>query len=153
MSDTVSSACTVRQGYSLGEAQLSFGITVGISGGASTTSLALSPGVPFAVSGDGTVTVQLLGDLASYSASPDFSSSLLMIPQGPSALLTLGFTSATINLITAGAANPSAHDCVAPRALPSCAVRTATLCTICSSSARVSARAQLTKLPRHCSAE
>ena len=79
------SACSARQGYSLGLAQVSFGITVGISGGVTGgQALALSPGAPFAVSGDGAVAAQLLGDLASYTAAPDFTSSMLMMPQGSS---------------------------------------------------------------------
>lgn len=71
----------------MGLAQLSFGITVGISGGVTGgQALALSPGAPFAVSDNGAVAAQLLGDLASYTASPDFSSSMLMIPQGSGVL-------------------------------------------------------------------
>ena len=57
------------------------GISGGVTGG---QALVLSPGAPFAVSADGAVAAQLLGDLASYTAAPDFSSSMLMIPQGSS---------------------------------------------------------------------
>lgn len=75
------------QGYSLGAAQLSFALTVRISGGSNQTqALNLSPAAPFAASDDGTVVAELLGDLASYSAMPDFGTYILMMLQAGSAV-------------------------------------------------------------------
>ena len=76
------------QGYSLGAAQLSFALTVQISGSGNQTAqaLKLSPAAPFAASDDGTVVAELLGDLASYTVMPDFGTYILMMPQAGSAV-------------------------------------------------------------------
>ena len=70
------------QGFLVGTAGLQFGIQVAIASANDTITqtLQLNPANPFAVNNEGTVTAQLLGDLAGYSALPDFSSFLLMVP-------------------------------------------------------------------------
>jgi len=76
-------ACTV-QGYSVGDAQMQFQINVQVSVGNalsnSTQTLNLSPSTPTALSSAGNVSAVLLGDLASYTSSPNFGYSILMIP-------------------------------------------------------------------------
>lgn len=72
------------QGYRLGDAQMQFEIDVEVSvssaAGNSSQSLSLDPSTPTALSSDGSVSAQLLGDLASYQASPNFGFAILMIP-------------------------------------------------------------------------
>jgi hypothetical protein len=72
----------MQQGFLLGTAELQFGIQVAIASANDTITqtLLLDPDNPFAVNDEGTVTAQLLGDLAGYSTMPDFSSFLLMVP-------------------------------------------------------------------------
>lgn len=72
-------------------AQLSFDISVNIQSNASTTNttLHLGPTEPFSSTNDGSITVQLLGDLTSYNSMPDFSSYYLMIPSPTGKLLKL----------------------------------------------------------------
>lgn len=133
---------------------------MGVSGGAGSQALALSPGAPFAVSDDGTVAVQLLGDLTSYTAMPDFSSSLLMIPQGPGAPPMLGCDmwhhqldfSHGCDLASCSCLTPvsPAADSMAPTALPQCAVRAVATCVICSLSPRAGAeQPPINQLPTH----
>ena len=75
---------TCLQGYRLGDAQMQFTITVEVTvsggGGNSTQYLSLTPSTPSVLSAAGNMSAQLLGDLASYSASPDFGFAILMIP-------------------------------------------------------------------------
>lgn len=79
------------QGYVVDTAQLAFDISVNIQSNASTnnTMLHLGPTEPFSSTDDGSITVQLLGDLASYNSMPDFSSFYLMIPSPTGKLLKL----------------------------------------------------------------
>jgi hypothetical protein len=72
-------------------AQLAFNIYVNIQSNASTvsTTLHLGPTEPFSSTNDGSVTVQLLGDLTSYNSMPDFSSYYLMIPSPTGKLFKL----------------------------------------------------------------
>lgn len=51
--------------------------------------LHLGPTEPFSSTNDGSITVQLLGDLTSYNSMPDFSSYYLMIPSPTGKLLKL----------------------------------------------------------------
>ena len=80
----------VQQGYYLGPAQMQFEIVVEVTtlsmGTNTTQSLTITPSTPTALSEGYNVSAQLLGDLASYSASPDFEYSMLMIPSPTGAL-------------------------------------------------------------------
>ena len=75
---------TLLQGYRLGDAQVQFTITVEVtvsgSGSNSTQYLSLTPSTPSVLSAAGNMSAQLLGDLASYAASPNFGFAILMIP-------------------------------------------------------------------------
>ena len=75
---------SVMQGYSLGESQLQFNITITIQTSTSVSSsnqtLVLSPSTPLAASTNGVIVSQLLGDLAGYTSLPVLSSSTLVIP-------------------------------------------------------------------------
>jgi hypothetical protein len=72
------------QGYRLGDAQMQFQINVQVSVANaltnSTQTLVLSPSTPSVISAAGNVSAVLLGDLASYTSSPNFGYSILMIP-------------------------------------------------------------------------
>lgn len=70
------------QGYLVDTARLAFDIYVTVQSNASTATqtLHLGPTEPFSITLDAQVAAQLLGDLASYTAMPDFSSYYLMIP-------------------------------------------------------------------------
>ncbi|KAK9858858.1 hypothetical protein WJX84_008886 [Apatococcus fuscideae] len=72
------------EGYSLGESQLQFNITITVQTSTSVSStnqtLVLSPSTPLVASTDGVIIGQLLGDLAGYTSLPVLSSSTLMIP-------------------------------------------------------------------------
>ena len=69
------------QGYSLGDSQLQFNITITIQTGssvsASNQTLVLSPSTPLAASTDGAIVSQLLGDLAIVEGRLDEVSSML----------------------------------------------------------------------------
>ncbi len=70
------------QGYLVDAARLAFDIYVTVQSNASSAvqALHLGPTEPFSATPDAMVSAQLLGDLSSYSAMPDFSSFYLMIP-------------------------------------------------------------------------
>ncbi len=74
--------CLPVQAFLVNPASLQFDIQINIASSNSsiTQTLHLNPSSPMAVNNLGTVTAQLLGDLASYSSYPDFSSYYLMIP-------------------------------------------------------------------------
>ena len=72
------------QGYTLGNSQLDFTITIAINYtvGNTTTSetIQINPSVPYVLSPSQQVSAQLLGDLESYTALPVLSTMYLMIP-------------------------------------------------------------------------
>ena len=70
------------QAFLVNPASLQFDIQISIASSNSsiTQTLHLNPSSPLVVNNVGTVTAQLLGDLASYSSYPDFSSYYLMVP-------------------------------------------------------------------------
>ncbi|CAK0755627.1 hypothetical protein CVIRNUC_002389 [Coccomyxa viridis] len=73
---------TPPHGYLVDAARLAFDIYVTVQSNASSAvqALHLGPTEPFSATPDAMVSAQLLGDLSSYSAMPDFSSFYLMIP-------------------------------------------------------------------------
>lgn len=74
--------CCAAQAFVVNPASLQFDIQIAIasSNASITQTLHLNPSSPMVVNNAGTVTAQLLGDLASYASYPDFSSYYLMIP-------------------------------------------------------------------------
>lgn len=73
------------QGYQLGPSQLDFAITATVTstkadGSALVETLILDPSTPYVLDDANLVSVQLLGDLLTYTALPVFTDTYLMVP-------------------------------------------------------------------------
>lgn len=73
------------QGYQLGPSQLDFAITATVTstkadGSALVETLTLDPSTPYVLDDANLVSVQLLGDLLTYTALPVFTDMYLMVP-------------------------------------------------------------------------